>query len=301
MSYEKSTETKGKILITGGTGLLGRRLCELLLNSGYEIILLTRKKIKQPQKGITYLEADLSQKITLSKSDIGAIDTVFHLAQADGHGDFIGSASNIVSVTLNSLCQLAELSCSLGVKKFILASSGGIYGGGEQTFTEESPITFSDSLSFYLATKAAAEYLLKYFNKYFDISMLRYFFIYGPNQKSEMLIPRMLDAIMKDKEITLSTEQGPLLNPIYVDDAAKATMACMKTEKFPIINIAGDEIISLRKICEMIGSLIGKEPTFSIQNGSVKNFIGNNTLMRQTLHVPETLLMMGLQALVKGQ
>lgn len=300
MNYAHNIEAKKTVLVTGGTGLLGNRLCHFLIHHGYQVVLLTRSRdrLQNLPQGIRVVNADLSEKLNLSKEDLGPIHIVVHLAQADGHSDFLQSAAKMVAVTINSLCQLAELACTLGVEKFILASSGGVYGGGVDKFSETDTLNNSDSLSFYLATKKAAEDLIKYFDPYLKITMLRYFFIYGPEQKSEMLIPRMRDSILSRKEITMASNTGPYINPIYVDDAAKATLACLGSETPKVINIAGDEIVSLKEICELIGKSVDIKPKFIIKEGVATNFIGNNSLMRQQLHIPEVKLEEGLKSLL---
>lgn len=285
-------------LITGARGLLGSRVCEILAQNGHQVFAIIRpNSIVKPSKNITFLETDLATDFTLNNLD--KVDTIFHLAQAGGHTDFIHSAGHIASVSISALCRLAQSACKAGVKRLVFASSGGVYGGGPTAFSEDFPLfaTNGPALSFYLETKRAAENLLNHFAKHLDIIILRPFFIYGPGQREEMLFSRLKKSIVEKKEIFLAAGQGPLLNPIHVDDAAKATAACMDGEKPRIINISGDEVVPLRKICESFAYHIGIEPIFVEKTEPAVNFIGNNSLMRSHLHVPETTLINGLKSI----
>lgn len=283
------------ILVTGAAGLLGSQLCRLLAEMQNRVIAIVKPGSPTAKiENVTYLEKDLSGSFSLSEID--KLDAIFHLAQAGGHTDFIRSASNISAISVSALCRLAEFACETGAKKLIFTSSGGVYGGGPDAFDEKASVK-DEALSFYLESKKAAENLLNHFTKHLDINILRPFFIYGPGQRPEMLISRMKKAILEKKEIFLSGGQGPLLNPIYVTDAAKAAAACIQGNLPKVINIAGNEIVSLRKICEILGEKLRIVPIFTEKADPVLNFIGDNHLMRCHLHSPETALEDGLKSI----
>ncbi len=285
---------KKSILVTGAGGLLGTRVVQSLIKKGYHVIAAIKpgsKKIKNAE----CLEIDLSKEFSLEGFD--SPEAIFHLAQASGHTNFKHSASNISSVSISALCRLAEFACKNGVKRLIFTSSGGIYGGGPSPFKESDPIQNASALSFYLETKWSSEKLLSHFAKDIETIILRPFFIYGPSQREEMLISRLRKSILEKKEIFLAKSQGPTLNPIHVDDAVKATIACAEGEVPKIINIAGNEQVSLRRICEILGESLDIKPIFSRKKEVPLDFLGDNYLMRKHLHVPEISIEEGLKKL----
>jgi nucleoside-diphosphate-sugar epimerase len=84
-----------------------------------------------------------------------------------------------------------------GVGSFIYTSSGGIYGNGNEPFLENTPIVPFGDLGYYLGSKACGEILVQSYANIFQVNVVRPFFLYGPTQKRDMLIPRLFDNIAK--------------------------------------------------------------------------------------------------------
>lgn len=80
--------------------------------------------------------------------------------------------------------------------------------------------------------------------------------MFGINQKKDMLIPRLVENIKTNKEIILQGEEGIYINPIYVNDAAKALNKIILNNLTGIYNLAGDETVSIRQLSEIIGKLL---------------------------------------------
>jgi len=270
------------ILITGANGLIGTSLLPLLAEE-YHVFAITSQKNTQNTKNITFISIDLSKEwntAVLPKN----IDSVIHLAQSAYFRDFPEKTQEVFAVNTGSTLKLLHYAQQIGVKKFIYASSGGVYGNGEQHFSEDSPLAPSGDLGFYLSTKLCSEILVESFTKFFDIITLRFFFVYGKNQKRSMLIPRLVDSVKEGKKITLQGQNGIKINPIYVDDAVICIKNAVNLQGTHKINVAGKEVLSLRQIVETIEIAIDKKAIFEIQNQEAKNLVANIEKMENLLY-----------------
>jgi len=284
------------ILITGANGLIGKSLLPLLAEEN-NLFAITSQKNIQNTKNVTFIPIDLSKEWNTSILP-NNIDLIIHLAQSAHFRDFPEKSQEVFAVNTDSTLKLLHYAQQIGVKKFIYASSGGVYGNGEQHFAEDSPLAPSGDLGFYLSTKLCSEILLESFIKFFDIITLRLFFVYGKNQKKSMLIPRLVDNVKESKTIILQGENGIKINPIHVDDAVIAIQNSLSLLGSHKINIAGKEVLSLKQIVEIIETHVGKKAVLKIQNQEIKNLVADTEKMERLLHIPSINLKMGLSSIV---
>ena len=173
-----------------------------------------------------------------------------------------------------------EYANNVGLKKYIYASSGGVYGFGKIAFPEESPLISPGELGFYLGSKLSGESLVQSYSKLFEICILRFFFIYGKNQNRNMLIPRLFDSVANGKPIQLVGNEGIRINPVHVEDAAAFVVNSMGSPGNVTCNVAGPDVMSIREICKSFGEYLGKEPLFQQLPGIPNDLIGD--ISRQT-------------------
>ena len=115
-----------------------------------------------------------------------------------------------------------------------------------------------------------------------DVQILRPFFIFGPRQSDQMLIPRMLKNIRNKELIHLAGEQGININPIYVKDAVSILIRLLQVPGSNLFNIAGNEIVSISKLALLMSEIIRQTPEF-IHQPSQMDLIGDNKLVKDTL------------------
>lgn len=281
------------ILLTGTNGLVGSNLLPLLTKEN-KIFAITSQYDSISTDCVTFIQLDFSKdwNTDILPQDI---DTIIHLAQSPNFRDFPEKSQNIFAVNTESTLKLLNYAQKIGVKKFIYASSGGVYGNGEQHFSEDSPLAPSIDLGFYLSTKLCSEILLESYTQFFDVITLRFFFVYGKNQKRSMLIPRLVDSVKEGKTITLQGENGIKINPIHVSDAALSIKNALNLEGSHKINVAGKEILSLKEIVTMIEQMFGKEAKIEIQNQPAKSLIANIDKMNLLLCKPITNFAVGIK------
>jgi len=284
-----------RILITGAAGFIGVELVTHLC-TGHEIFALVRKL---PSKKVTAEVSWIEQNLTQSLDSTGlpdGVDVIIHLAQSRFYRQFPEMVEDIFQVNVGSTLSLLEYGRKVGVKKFIYASSGGVYGYGYEKFGEADATNPRD---FYLTSKYCSELLIGNYKPYFDTVVFRFFFVYGPKQK-EMLIPRLINNIKKGEPIILFGKSGVRINPIHVMDAIKVFRPALETPVSGIFNVAGEESISIKELSEMLAGFLRKTPVFVYEKSNVSgDIIGDNSRMKSVLGVvPQISLRKGISELI---
>ena len=274
-----------RILITGAAGFIGDALVARL-NAEQEIFALVRKRpSKRVTAEVSWIEQDLTQSLNVAGLP-DDLDVIIHLAQSRLYRQFPEMAEDIFRVNVGSTLSLLEYGRKVGVKKFIYASSGGIYGYGSEKCSEADAANPRD---FYSTSKYCSELLIGNYKPYFEVVVFRFFFVYGPKQKG-MLIPRLIENVRKGEPIIIRGESGTRLNPIHVEDAIRAFSSALETPASGVFNIAGDEIVSIRDVSERIGAFMGKEPVFRYEKNVVPgDMIGDNSRMKADLGIVPTI------------
>jgi UDP-glucose 4-epimerase len=281
-------------LLTGATGLIGTEFLGLMESRGWMVHALSRRKPSLDSDAVRFIECDLSREWPVSRLP-AKVDAVVHLAQSKNFRRFPEFSQDIFDVNTAITVRSLHYARQSGAGTFVLASSGGIYGHGMEGFKEDEPVFPSSDLGFYLSTKLCAEVLAESFTPYLNVIILRFFFVYGPGQRSSMLVPRLMARIRDGEPVTLHGRDGIKINPIFVSDAARAVSSSLDLETSHKINIGGPEILTMRTIGEQIGALVGREPNFEIeQDVPPKDLIGDISKMCRVFREPEVRFSEGI-------
>jgi UDP-glucose 4-epimerase len=281
-----------KILITGAGGFVGKRLAAVLAEFGHEIVALVHSLPPDEDrkyfvsKRITTLEADLT---TFALTGLPAgIEAIIALAQSVHFREFPERATEVFDVNVTTNLRLLDWAVRFGVRRFVLASSGGIYGGklGVQ-FQETDAFPVSSPLGFYLGSKLCSEIVFQNYVHFFDSAViLRPFFIYGPGQREDMFVARLIKGVREGRPISLQGSHGLKVNPIFVDDAVKAFASALFLSGPHVVNVAGPEVLSLREIGDLIGGAVGRPPIYETREGEPIDFVGDITAASGKLGIP---------------
>ena len=155
---------------------------------------------------------------------------------------------------------LLELMKKYKVKKMVLASTSSLYAGQKMPFREDLPV--NTPISAYAASKKAAEVMAYTYHYLYglDISILRYFTVYGPAGRPDMSIFRFIKWIDEEKPIQLFGDGSQARDFTYVDDIARGTIKALKPVGYEIINLGGGKNpISLREIIAKLENLLNKK------------------------------------------
>ncbi len=289
------------ILITGANGLLGVNLVNILSNKHivYAIIKNKRKINFNVNSNVKIIEIDL---LDFNEDMLPSnIDAIYYLAQSNKFRDFPDSYDDIFSINISTALKFSDWARKNKVKKFFYASSGGVYKNPKQPVNEFFDINANVKNGFYLDSKLSAEILLKNYVDFFDTFIIfRPFFMYGENQSKDMLIPRLINNIINHKTIILNGENGIKINPIYIEDAAAAFASALSIDNGEyIFNIAGDEVVSLKEICEKIADIVNKKVLYDIKEANQNDLVADTKLMKERLSIPKISIEKALKRVIK--
>lgn len=289
---------KPTCLVTGINGLLGTHLLPLLKD--YEVFAIFKDNVQM----------DLPHHCQCIQTNLNdpnfetllpnSIDAIIHLAQSNHYKEFPKKSHDIASINTMSTLRLLEYGRHANAKSFIFASTGSIYGMQSESCKEDEPLTLLQKQGFYYASKLAGELFVENYSSYMTTVILRFFFIYGPGQRSARLIPNLVQSIKNHHPISLQGPNGLMLNPTYVSDAAQAIRASLKLKESATINIAGPDILSLREIGETIGKNLGLEALFEQHSAETPLFVGDIAKMQALLLTPQVHFKDGIQAYIES-
>ncbi|MBZ0309039.1 MAG: GDP-mannose 4,6-dehydratase [Anaerolineae bacterium] len=261
-------------LITGGAGFIGSHLALRLLGQGEKVVVLDNfndaydptlkranaaKLAEYPNAKV--IEGDIRDKTLVSSLfQEEKIRRVAHLAALGNVRASIGNAPLYTDVNLVGTMNLLEAARDNNLDLFIMASTSSVYGETKllpfvETDTADRP------LAPYPASKRMAEILAyTYHNLYkMNITVLRFFNVYGPSGRPDMMPIRLMHAVTRGEPITVFN--GNLQRDwTYVDDTVEGVVAALQTPLgYEIINLGVGRPISLNDFIETIEHLAGKQ------------------------------------------
>jgi nucleoside-diphosphate-sugar epimerase len=262
-----------RILVTGATGFIASHLVPALAADGHEVFAGAHDLDRCPAgPGIARLELDLTDFRT---EDLPAVDAVVHLAQANV--PFPDGAGALFTVNTASTAALLEHARTSKATTFVYASSASVYGFGDRPWSEDDTPPSSD---FYSATKLASERLVGAYAGELSSWCFRFVAPYGPGQRGRM-IPRLIANVEAGRPITLNDGGRPRMNPIFVDDVVDAVQAALSGTGSQVVNVAGDDVVSIKELAELIGRVVGRDPVFEEGNSPVA---GDLVAVNRRLH-----------------
>lgn len=284
-----------KLLVTGAGGFIGRHLVSHLSHS-HEVFALVRDRDTHfPGEKVSIIATDLRDPLDPNQLP-STVDVIIHLAQANV--PLPKGVNEILAVNTGSTKHLLDYGRKARAKRFILASSGDVYGERLGPSKETDP---ANATSLYAVSKRAAEMLTQAYSDDMQICILRLFHPYGP-QQSGRLIPRFADAIQKREPIKLNRGGRPHLTPIHIDDVLRTFAQAIQSSYSGILNVAGDRAVSVRELAEEIGRVVEAKPLFQTSDDDASDLMGDNTLMKQVFGAwPMVTLTDGLLRTFKRQ
>jgi nucleoside-diphosphate-sugar epimerase len=245
-----------KVLLTGATGFLGRRLATLLAGR-HELYCVVRSDGTELPPGVTPVVQDLA--VGLSRAGVPErIDAVCHVAQSPLYRDFPEAADAVFRVNVAATHVLLDYARAAGASRFLLASTGSVYEPYAGVLAEDAAIA---PKSYYPATKLAAEALVRSYEGLFAAASLRLFCLYGRGQTIR-LIPALADRFAGGRAVTLAGPDGLVQTPTHVDDAAAVFAAALEERWTGTYNAASPQPVSLRQLATLIGRRLGREARF---------------------------------------
>ncbi len=265
-----------KVLVTGAAGFIASRVTLQLLDQGVEVVAIDNfndaydARLKEHRMtwfegkdGLTFVKGDIEDKALVDRLfDEHDFDVVFNLAARAGVRYSLENPDVYFSTNVDGTRHLLQAMRFHDVKKIILASTSSLYAGLPMPFTEDKPV--DRPLSPYAASKKAAEVLAYTYHHLFglDVSILRYFTVYGPAGRPDMAPFRFIRWIDEGTEIEMFGDGSQARDFTYVDDIARGTILAAKPLGYEIINLGGGKRpTSLMQLIDAMEQRLGKKAT----------------------------------------
>lgn len=249
-----------KVLITGGSGLIGSALAEHLIKKGFGVNVLDRRK-ELSIKGINYFQGSVLEREDIKKA-IKDCDYVFHLAAILGVSNATARALECLDVNILGTRNILHEAADAGVKKVLLTSSSEVYGEPDKVPIEENAPRKPKSE--YGFSKCIGEEYCKAFKLNHDLnySIVRYFNVYGPNQALKFVMPLFIKNALSGEPLVVYGSGEQVRSFCYVTDAVKGTEMVMFDKKADndIFNIGNDkEPMSMIEAAKKVLSMAKRE------------------------------------------
>jgi len=233
------------------------------MNNYYSPIIKTHRleELKKNQN-FTFIKGDIEDKEILEKIfKSNKIDAVINLAARAGVRFSLKNPFIYASTNYTGSLNLLDLMRDYNVKKYVMASTSSIYAGSKMPYREDSSV--NQPISPYAASKKAAELIAYTYHHQFniDVSIVRYFTVYGPAGRPDMSVLRFVKWIDEGKPIVLYGDGSQSRDFTYVDDIAIGTLAATKKKVgYEIINLGGGKNpVAINLLISKIENLLNKK------------------------------------------
>ncbi len=260
-------------LVTGAAGFIGSEVALELLLQGFNVVgvdnmndyydvRLKKWRVERLNKNPRFQFYDLDIENARAVDEVFGgreISAVINLAARAGVRYSMENPTVYMMTNALGSLNLLEGMRRHKVKKFVLASTSSLYAGQEMPFLETLPV--NTPISPYAASKKAAEAMAYSYHHLYevDVSIVRYFTVYGPAGRPDMSIYRFIEWIREGKPIELFGDGSQARDFTFVRDIARGTVLALRHMGFEIINLGGgNNPVSLNEIIGTIEEEVDK-------------------------------------------
>lgn len=259
-----------KVLLTGCAGFIGSRVGDALIRSGHQVVGIDTLNASYDPRLKEWRLRQLHEKphFAFHRCDIvdrqaleelfrtNAVDGVMNLAARAGVRQSLEDPWVYYETNVTGTLNLLELCRAFDVRKFVQASTSSLYGNGARPFQEDQPT--DRPLSPYAASKKAAETLCYAYHSLYgvDVTVLRYFTVYGPAGRPDMSIFRFVQRIAEGGPVPLYGDGSQERDFTYVDDIARGTLSALRMLGYEVINLGGDRPVAIRQVIALLEKIL---------------------------------------------
>lgn len=246
---------KKKILVTGANGFIGKELVNQLSAKRYKIVCfdLNFDETYKKNKNVEFFKGSILNELELFRA-MKNCSHVIHLAAALGVQYTEKNRLECFEINIEGTKKVLEACVKSGIKKIIFSSSSEVYGNQNKKIFDEN--TDLQVLSNYGISKIVGEeYLRAYYEKYkLKYNIVRFFNVYGSNQKDNFVMTKFIKSIIKNKDLYIYGSGNQMRSFCHVNDAVKGIILVLNKGKLnKLYNIGNDKepikVYELAKKC----------------------------------------------------
>jgi UDP-glucose 4-epimerase len=299
-----------KVLVTGGAGFIGSHTVDLLVESGYDVLVIdnlcTGKKENISTKA-AFFNLDINSKEVEQVFCEFQPDILIHLAAQVKVSISLGDPFRDAMENIMGTIRLLSYCGKYGVQKVIFASSAAVYGENNQLPLKESAA--ASPVSYYGVSKSTCESYIRLFNHYnkLPFTILRYANVYGPRQTADAeggIVSIFLNNITENKPLVIYGDGEQTRDFIFVKDVAKANVAAITKGDNEIINLGTETATSINRLSYMCRDILKCNivPSYeSARAGDIPNsFLANSKAKKLLNWNPSYTLEEGLKETAKS-
>lgn len=260
-------------LITGGAGFIGSQLAAHLLQQGQPVVILDnfddyydpaikRANVAALGQVPVVIEGDIRDRALVERLfDQHGITRVAHMAALAGVRNSVEQGPLYAEVNTVGSTTLMDIARRRGLHVFVQASTSSVYGQAKRLpFSEDDAPDFP--LAPYPASKRAAELFAYTYHQLFglNVTVLRFFNVYGPSGRPDMMPIKVIESILNDRVITVYDEGRLERDWTYIDDIIAGVAAALERPMgYQLINLGCGAPIPLTEFIHIYERLIGKK------------------------------------------
>ena len=261
-----------KYLVTCAVGFIGTQISKILLESGHTVIGIdslndaydpTIKQIRNKElstfQDFKLLNMDICNNSLITEIPDVQFDAVIHLAARAGVRQSLESPGIYLETNILGTLNILEFCRAAKIKKMVLASTSSLYGETNSRLIDEANPTDLPLTPYSVSKKSAELLCYSYHYQYdIDISINRYFTVYGQFGRPDMSIFKFIKLIDENKTITVFGDGTQTRDFTHVDDVARGTIASLKPIGFEIFNLGAHSPVSINHVISCIESKLNK-------------------------------------------
>jgi nucleoside-diphosphate-sugar epimerase len=264
-----------KYLVTGAAGFIAGRVIELLLEAGHAVVGVDnlndaydlrmkeyRLKRLEGKPNFTFHRLDIADRSTFDEMSLlreQNYAAVINLAARAGVRQSLENPWVYLEANITGTLNLLEYCREQKIPKLVLASTSSIYGANAPLPTPET--SNSDlPLQAYAATKKGAEAMCHAYHYLYglDVTIFRYFTVYGPAPRPDMVMFRFTQWISEGRKVRVNGDGEQSRGFTYVDDIARGTLLGLRPLGYEVINLGGHEVIKINDLIHLLEDFKGK-------------------------------------------
>jgi UDP-glucuronate 4-epimerase len=263
-------------LVSGAAGFIASRVISTLLQEGHSVVGVDnmndaydvrmkeyRLQMLVPHQNFTFLRKDICDRALFGETSplrSHEYTAIIHLAARAGVRQSVVNPWTYVDTNVSGTLNLLEFCREQKIPKFILASTSSVYGSNAPLPTPESHQS-DQPLQVYAASKKSAEVLCHVYHFLYglDVTVFRYFTVYGPAPRPDMVMFRFTQWISEGRPVRVNGDGEQSRGFTFLDDIARGTLMGLKPVGYEIINLGGHEVIKMNDLIRMLEALTGQK------------------------------------------